>query len=191
MTDSYKVPFYILGFLIRSGPLHGYQLKAAIEREARDFAKIKLPNLYYHLGKMRERGWLESKEGREGTRPEKEVFSVTGEGRLRFRDFLERCLSEPVDWDFPLDGALFFSKGLSAKSVVRELAAAEERASAALEGLAAHRKEVLSEVPPGFREVASLILAHHEGHYASERDWLREAIKVFAAREGGKGDRRW
>jgi DNA-binding PadR family transcriptional regulator len=188
MTDSYKVPFYILGFLIRSGPLHGYQLKVAIEREAKDFAKIKLPNLYYHLGKMREKGWLGSKEGRSGSHPEKEIFSVTEEGRLMFQEFLERCLSDRVDWDFPLDGALFFSKGIPAKSIARELRAAEERAAAALEGLDAHREEVLAEVPPGFRGVAGLILAHHERHYLAEREWLQEAIAVFTPREGDKGD---
>lgn len=77
-----KVSFYILGFLIRLGPLHGYQLKAHIESEARDFAKIRLPNLYYHLGSMREKGWVESTRGKEGSRPEKEVFSVTPEGKL-------------------------------------------------------------------------------------------------------------
>lgn len=187
MTDSYKVPFYILGFLIRLGPLHGYQIKTHIESEAGDFAKIRLPNLYYHLGSMREKGWVESTRGQEGSRPEKEIFSVTAEGELQFREFLDRCLAEPVGWDFPLDGALFFSKGRSAKTIARELSAAEERAAAALVTLAGHRKEVLDEVPPSFRDVAALILAHHECHYAAERKWLHEAIAVFEARKGKKG----
>jgi len=187
MNDSYKVPYYILGFLIRSGPLHGYQLKAAIEREAKDFAKIKLPNLYYHLGKMREKGWLDSKEGREGSRPEKEVFSVTGEGRLAFRDLLERCLAEGVDWDFPLDGALFFSKGLNSGAILKGLAESEARAAEAIESLEAHGREVMREVPESFRDIAALILAHHERHYAAEREWLQGAIAVFTAREGDKG----
>ncbi|MGA2547401.1 MAG: PadR family transcriptional regulator [Rectinemataceae bacterium] len=187
MTESYKVPFYILGFLIRLGPLHGYQLKAHIELEARDFAKIRLPNLYYHLGSMREKGWVESKREKEGSRPEKDIFSITDEGRSKFGELLERALAEPVDWDFPLDGALFFSKGRSAKRIERELAAAEARATAALESLAAHRKEVLAEVPQGFRDVAGLILSHHERHYATEREWLAEAKKVFEARKGKIG----
>ena len=180
MTESYKVPFYILGFLIRLGPLHGYQLKAHIEREARDFAKIGLPNLYYHLASMREKGWIESTREREGNRPEKDVFSPTDEGRLRFSQLFERCLIEPVGWDFPVDGALFFSKGRKAKSIEKAMAAAEARAATALEGLVAHRAEVLAEVPPSFREVAALILGHHERHYAAEKEWAAEAKRYFA-----------
>jgi DNA-binding PadR family transcriptional regulator len=188
MTDSYKVSFYILGFLIRLGPLHGYQLKTHIEREARDFAKIKLPNLYYHLGSMKGKGWVESTRGKEGSHPEKEIFSVTVEGKRRFEEFLDRCFAEPVGWDFPLDGALFFSKGRSTRTIARELSAAEERAVLALDALAGHRKEVLDEVPPSFRDVAALILAHHECHYAAERKWLHEATAVFESRKGNKGE---
>jgi hypothetical protein len=71
--------------------------------------------------------------------------------------------------------------------VAKELAAAEARAAAALESLEGHRQEVLAEVPPGFRDVADLIIAHHERHYAAEKEWLAEAKKVFAARKGKKG----
>lgn len=185
MNESYKVPFYILGFLLRLGPLHGYQLKAHIESEARDFAKIRLPNLYYHLASMREKGWIESTLEREEGRPEKEIFSPTEEGRLRFAELFERCLAESAEWDFPLDGALFFSKGRKA-SIARSLKEAEARAAAALEGLAAHRKEVLAEVPPSFRDVASLIVGHHERHYAAEKEWLAEAIKIFSGTRKGR-----
>jgi DNA-binding PadR family transcriptional regulator len=187
MSDSYKVPFYILGFLIRLGPLHGYQLKAHIEREARDFAKIKLPNLYYHLGAMKERLWIESTIEKDEGRPEREVFSVTEEGRRRFGELFERCLGECPEWDFPIDGALFFSKGMKAKEIARNLTAALARANAALALLASHRGEVLAEVPPAFRETASLILAHHERHYAAERDWLVEALRIFSPAKGAKG----
>jgi DNA-binding PadR family transcriptional regulator len=185
MNESYKVPFYILGFLIRLGPLHGYQLKAHIEQEARDFAKIRLPNLYYHLASMREKGWIESTREREEGRPEKEIFSPTKEGKIRFAELFDRCLAEGAEWDFPLDGALFFSKGKMASSIAHSLREAEARATVALEGLAAHREEVLAEVPPTFRDVASLIIGHHERHYAAEKEWLAEAIRIFSAKRKG------
>jgi DNA-binding PadR family transcriptional regulator len=184
MNESYKVPFYILGYLMRSGPLHGYQLKANIEREASDFAKIKLPNLYYHLASMREKGWIEAEREKEGNRPEKDVYSVSAEGRAQYDEFLRRCLAEPVDWDFPVDGALFFSKDLSHEEIERGLLVACSRADAALKSLAVHRVEVLAEVPASFSEIASLILSHHERHYAAELAWLREAIEVISARQG-------
>jgi DNA-binding PadR family transcriptional regulator len=184
MNSTYKVPFYILGYLIRLGPLHGYQLKADIEREASDFAKIKLPNLYYHLASMREKGWIEAEREKEGNRPEKDVYSVTAEGKAQYEELLHRCLMEPVDWDFPLDGALFFSKDLSPEEIEQGLLVARARADAALMSLSAHRMQVLAEVPAPFGDIACLILSHHEGHYAAERAWLCEAIEVISARKG-------
>jgi DNA-binding PadR family transcriptional regulator len=184
MNESYKVPFYILGYLIRQGPLHGYQLKANIEREASDFAKIKLPNLYYHLASMREKGLIEAEREKQGNRPEKDMYSVTAEGKAQYEELLRRCLAEPGYWDFPIDGALFFSKDLSPEEIQQGLLVARSRADAALKSLAAHRVEVLAEVPASFSEIASLILSHHERHYAAELAWLREAIEVISARKG-------
>jgi hypothetical protein len=99
---------------------------------------------------------------------------------LRFAELFERCLGESAEWDFPIDGALFFSKGRKAKPIARALKGAESRTRAALEALAAHREEVLAEVPPSFREVASLIIGHHERHYEAEMEWLAEAIGTFS-----------
>jgi len=43
MKESYKVPFYILGFLRRFGPMHGYQIKkeedAMLEKNKKIFKK--------------------------------------------------------------------------------------------------------------------------------------------------------
>lgn len=46
-----KVPFYILGLLMRYGPQHGYNIKQLVSDGISDFAKIKLPTIYYHLKK--------------------------------------------------------------------------------------------------------------------------------------------
>ena len=184
MNAAYKVPFYILGYLIRLGPLHGYQLKADIEREASDFAKIKLPNLYYHLASMHEKGWIEAEREKEGNRPEKDVYSVTAEGKARYEELLRRCLAEPVDWDFPLDGALFFSKDLSPEEIELGLLAARARMDEALKSIKAHRMGVLAEVPAPFGDIAGLILSHHEAHYTAEHAWLCEAIEVISAQKG-------
>jgi len=183
MNAAYKVPFYILGYLIRLGPLHGYQLKVTIEREASDFAKIKLPNLYYHLASMREKGWIDAEREKTGNRPEKDVYSVTAEGKAEYGELLRRCLAEPVDWDFALDGALFFSKDLSPEEIGQGLLVARARTDEALKSIKAHRLEVLAEVPAPFGDIAGLILSHHERHYAAERAWLCEAIKVISAQK--------
>jgi DNA-binding PadR family transcriptional regulator len=179
MTDAYKVPFYILGFLIRSGPLHGYQLKTRIEHEANDFAQIKLSNLYYHLGAIKEKGWVESRFGKEGNRPEKEVFSITKDGRKAFKDLMARCLSEETLWDFAVDGVLFFSEKKSQEFLRLDLKEGEKRITERLSRIVEHRKLVFSEVPEHFRLIADLILSHHEEHYRTELKWLQNTIEVL------------
>lgn len=79
-----SVPFYLLGLLIRFGPQHGYRLKQMVEDEIADFAKIKMPNIYYHLNKLCEEGYLNSIQNREGNRPEKSVYQITDEGKAYF-----------------------------------------------------------------------------------------------------------
>lgn len=188
MTDSYKVQFYILGFLLRLGPLHGYQIKARIEREAADFAHVKLPNLYYHLGRMGESGWVAARLDREGNRPEKEVYSVTKEGKRAFAELLDRCLDESPVWDFAADGALFFASAGSAPAYAEAFRLRKSRAEESLGRIAAHREEALAEVPEAFRDLARLIFEHHELHMRAELDWLDRLVAHFdpgKAQQGG------
>jgi DNA-binding PadR family transcriptional regulator len=190
MTESYKVQFYILGYLIRLGSLHGYQIKAHIEREAADFARIKLPNLYYHLSRMEEEGWVSSRTDREGARPAKEVHSITREGRRAFAELRERCLEEGPAWDFAVDGALFFIQEGDGPAFREAFERSRSRAEAELRELASHRAETLAEVPERFREIARLIFEHHELHRRSELEWLGEAIAYFDSIDPQQGGRK-
>jgi len=189
MTDAYKVPFYILGYLIRLGPLHGYQLKAHIEEEASDFAHVKLPNLYYHLKKMEGKGWVSSRPDREGHRPEKEVYSVAKEGRRAFEELRERCLDEEPAWDFAADGALFFAPKGRAPVFRESFERAKARAEEELRALASHKARTLAEVPESFRETARLIFEHHELHRRAELEWLERAVRHFPQDREQEGER--
>jgi DNA-binding PadR family transcriptional regulator len=180
MNDSAKVPFYILGFLQRLGPLHGYQLKSHIEEQAGDFSKIKLPNLYYHLNSMKDKGWIESRSDRDGSRPEKEVYSLTQEGRSQFDVLLVRCLEEPVMWDFALDGVLFFSSHIPNQKLLEGLVKRRDDAATALNRLQEHKGQIFQTVPRPHQGTALLLLSHHESHYQSEIQWTQKAIEFFA-----------
>ena len=179
MNDSAKVPFYILGFLQRLGPLHGYQLKSHIEEQAGDFSKIKLPNLYYHLNSMKNKGWIESRSDRDGSRPEREVYSLTDEGRSQFGVLLLKCLEEPISWDFALDGVVFFSSHLPSSSLLEGLKKRRGEASEALNRLQEHKEQILQTVPQPHQGTALLLLSHHEAHYQSEIEWTLRAIEFF------------
>jgi DNA-binding PadR family transcriptional regulator len=193
MTESYKVQFYILGYLVRLGSQHGYQIKGRIEREAADFARIKLPNLYYHLGRMEEKGWVSSKPDREGNRPEREVYSISKAGRKAFAELRDRCLEEASVWEFAVDGALFFMDGDAIPACAEALSRRRARAEEGLRALAAHKEATLAEVPESFRDTARLIFEHHELHHRAELEWLGGAIASFTSisetrKQGGSSD---
>jgi DNA-binding PadR family transcriptional regulator len=85
----------ILGFLdLDEGSGHGYDL-------ARNFAPgqplggvlhLEPGMLYHHLKKMEKAGWVQSTVEQQPTRPARQVYQLTDDGRAE----LKRWLSEPV-----------------------------------------------------------------------------------------------
>ena len=179
MKEAYRVPFYILGFLIRMGPMHGYQLKTYLEQDTSDFAKIKLSNLYYHLGAMREKRLINAKKAKDGNRPEKEVYSVTQSGQRKFYEYLELCLNESIEWEFSMDRALFFSTNISPNVFYKKLVEHMKNLEQNIKLLRSHRKDIQKSLPRQHQKMADLIFSHHETHYRAEKEWISNAIEVF------------
>jgi len=175
-----KVPFFILGFLLRSGPLYGYELKKRIEEEASDFSQIKLSNLYYHLRFMNEKGWLEAQKEETGKRPAREVYSITQAGVTAFHKLAKEYLISVVRFDFPLDGALFFSGNIKPETFITGLDISQKAISESLARIKAHRAETLSHVPEHYRPIAELIFSHHEIHFDAEQKWLNQVSLVLS-----------
>jgi len=180
MTESYEVPFYILGFLIRFGPMHGYQLKACLERDINDFTNIKLSNLYYHLGEMNKKGLINSQVVKDNNRLEKEVFSVTALGKSKFHEYFESLAGEMADWKLPLDGILYFSDYVPREFIVDSLNKYIDKINMKIDSMLRHKKSILDNLPESASDMAELIFSHHEIHYRSEREWIHHAMEVFS-----------
>lgn len=170
------IPLYILGFLLRYGPRHGYQLKKLLEEQASDFTHIKLPTIYYHLEKMEAAGLISAVEDREGARPEKRVYSILPDGEARFRELLSETLELEYRPEFAVDGAIYFSDSLEAGELPAALRCHAANMREALERIRKHREQVLPGVPEFMRPSARLIFSHHELHYQAELDWAENAI---------------
>ncbi len=82
----------VLLSLLAEQPMHGYQANAELERrEARDWAGISRPQVYYSLEKLARLGMLRAaadKKWAEG--PERQVYAVTPRGTKALADALER-----------------------------------------------------------------------------------------------------
>ena len=175
MKESHKVPFYILGFLRQFGPMHGYQIKKYIEEQASDFAKIKMSNLYYHLGVMCKNKLIELSQDQDITHPEREIYEITKIGEKKFVEYYDLCLNDETDFDFPIDGAFFFSNLENIKNINTKLLQHEEKNLKRLKILENHEKEVDAKLSKRQAEISKLIFLHHEVHYTAELQWIEIA----------------
>jgi DNA-binding PadR family transcriptional regulator len=176
MKESYKVPFYILGFLRRFGPMHGYQIKKYMEEQASDFAKIKMSNLYYHLGVMCKNNLIELNQDQDTTRPEREIYKITKIGEKKFIEYYKLCLDDEIDFIFPIDGVFFFSNLENIKNIETKLLQHKEKNLKRLKILENHKKEVEAKLSNRQAELSKLIFLHHEVHYKAELQWIEMAI---------------
>ena len=171
------IPLYILGMLLRYGPQHGYQIKMLLAEQLADFTDIKLPTIYYHLEKMEASGLITAEQVKEGVRPEKRVYAVSGAGQDAFARLLAQTLDMRYRPTFDADSAFFFSDSLDGAALVRALRAHAQRLEASLARIAAHRAAVVSPLPPDMRTAADLIFEHHALHYQAELRWAQESIQ--------------
>lgn len=175
-----KVEFYILGLLLRYGPQHGYSLKKIIEREISDFAKIKLPTIYYNLAKLNNNGFVTAVLDKDGNRPEKFVYSITESGKKHFNEVFKKQLTDNVELEFALDGVLYFYDKFDNIEILNALIKKKEEALSHLEKINKHKQSSLNQIPKQGRKSAELIFKHHIYHLKAEITWLEEVIEGFS-----------
>lgn len=174
-----KVQTYILGFLIRYGPQHGYRLKQQLAESAADFAQIKLPTIYYHLDKMKDRGLVSVYEEREGNKPERSVYSITEAGKGEFARLLNDMLNTSFRPEFELDAVLYFADFLDIGVITTALSAQQKYLETAIDHIQEHQVLTLAQLTGEARLMADIIFKHHLIHYQTELEWLKSVGKVF------------
>jgi Predicted transcriptional regulators len=169
-----KVPFYILGLLLRYGPQHGYMLKQIVEEQISDFAQIKLPTIYYHLEKLKEKGYVIATAQKDGNRPEKTVYSITETGEKCFYALLKKLQTEEMQLELPLDGVIFFQERVDDQQFSQSINSAIQALEKKLERIIKHRDNVIGVIPDAGKSSAMSIFNHHIYHLQAELKWLKE-----------------
>lgn len=172
-----KVPFYLLGLLIRYGPQHGYKLKQIVEERISDFAKIKLPTIYYHLDKLKEKGYVTETLDKDGNRPEKMVYCITGSGKKYFNELFMKQLEESLTLELPLDGVLYFMDNIGNDALLKELRNKNQEIIKKLDSLKKRRAITLRNIHEQGRFSAEAIFEHHFCHLEAEHVWLTKMIE--------------
>ncbi len=94
--------------LLAEGPMHGYEVRKAIEERLGPLMGIRPRSIYYSLDKLEKRELLQSESAREGKRPRKFIYSLTEKGRRELEKLLIQnilVLHRPY---FDIDLSLYF-----------------------------------------------------------------------------------
>jgi len=176
-----KVPIYILGFLKRYGPMHGYKIKQMIALQVSDFTHIKLPTIYYHLNKMQQAGFVSFQTGQSGKRPEKHIYSITLEGEKEFEKLLKESIEKRYSPDFLFDASIFFFNSINTKEMIAQLERHQKYLKDTITYIEKHRISVLSTAPRDFHKIIERLFSHHILHYKAEFVWVKDTIATFIA----------
>jgi DNA-binding PadR family transcriptional regulator len=110
----------ILG-LLQEGPKHGYEIRKQLKNLISLFAYVETKSIYYPLRVMAKDGLLEMKSSRQGTRPEKYVYTITSKGLNKFKQLLSENLSLLERPILNLDISLYFLPYLKKEDIVKRL----------------------------------------------------------------------
>ncbi len=174
-----SVPLYILGLLRRFGPQHGYQIKKVISEEIADFARIKLPTIYYHLQRMEGDGLLTAENEKDSNRPERRVYSITQSGETAFEEGLVSLLHIEYEPSFEGDALFYFADAVERTDILRSLEAHARVMETALRTIASHKELAMASLPAESGVWASIIFDHHKRHCEAEAAWAHEAHAVL------------
>ena len=101
MPTHLTLPDLVVLSLLRERPMHGYELNQELERrEARDWAGISRPQVYYSLKKLATSGHIIRAAEGERAGPERQVFRLSAAGRRALSAALAReewAIQRPPD----------------------------------------------------------------------------------------------
>ena len=110
---------FILG-IIRRQKVHGYRLWELLEAVPTGI-RLKRSNAYRILDSLAKRGWISRDTEREGNRPERYVYGITGEGEAAFTNMIRSSLEDNAEADLPNAVALHYLDTLPPNDVVELL----------------------------------------------------------------------
>jgi DNA-binding PadR family transcriptional regulator len=155
--------------LLYEKPMHPYEMSTTLRhRSKEDSIRLNYGSLYAVVESLRKKGLVKAGETRrEGNRPERTVYTLTGEGEHAMREWLAEMLRDPQPQFTDFEAALSLMGALPPDVV-------EDMLRQRLEALAkesARQKGLRAMLPDGFPELFTV-----EGDYAEH---LREAETAF------------
>ncbi|MGH3321836.1 MAG: PadR family transcriptional regulator [Streptosporangiaceae bacterium] len=161
--------------LLHERPMHPYEMhQLTRDRHTDQVVKIKAGSLYHTVERLQQQGLIEPVEtSREGRRPERTVYAITGDGRDAFASTLSDMLREPVR-EYPVfAAAAAFMHTLPRDEVIQLLA----RRAVRLEGeIAAFNTVLEGLVRGGLSRLHVVEVEYLQALRRAELDWVRSVL---------------
>lgn len=184
-TDRDTTALTVLGMLL-PGPRHPYEIHLMIERTHRTFVTGLPRSVYHAVERLLAAGLIRVAETtREGARPERTVYRLTGAGEARLRGWVRLLIEEPDANSALFVPALSFAGCLPPGEVAEALRVRHAELSR-MEEAARHAIGSLAETLPR----VLLIEAEYEANrLRAEREWVFAlAGDITAGRLGWSGE---
>lgn len=183
MAERLTVADLVVLALLHERPMHGYAASAELEyREARDWAGISRPQVYYSLKKLAAQGHVAPADAEPDDAPggpERRVYAPTDKGTAALSEALER--PEWAEQRPPPPFLTWMALAQHAKpgAIARQL----RRRREFLEREAARERETLAQFGEGggmAHRAARLMVSLTVRHFDAELAWLHEVEQALA-----------
>jgi DNA-binding PadR family transcriptional regulator len=173
------VRLLVLGTLSARGPMHGHQLKRAIELiDVEAWSVIRVGSLYHALHQLQAEGLIEAvRTERKGALPARTVYAITGEGELELGMLRDRALRQVEPTRDPFDVALWVAAGMPAAELEVIVRQRLEALRLDLESLAAERRSLTEK--DHLPAVGRVLMMHGEARLAAEVRWHEQLLAVL------------
>ncbi len=165
--------------LLRQGPMHPYEMQRLIRERKKDvFLDLKRGSLYHAIARLERAGLIEAvATTREGRRPERTVYRLTGDGNRDLLTWLRELLAQPVHEPSQFFAAVSFLPHLEPKDVAEQLTARAARLEAEIAGLDA----ALRELVPRIGRLVMVETEYLRAMRQAELTWVKALLKDIRA----------
>jgi DNA-binding PadR family transcriptional regulator len=160
--------------LLRARPMHPYEMQRLIREWHKDeFLDLKRGSLYHAIDRLRRDAFIEAVEtSREGRRPERTVYRLTGKGEQAVLDWLREMLARPARETNQFFAALSFLPTLHPDVVQEQL---RQRVQL-LESEITCLTTVLATMVPRIGRLVLVEVEYRRAMKEAEREWVRSLI---------------
>lgn len=89
------VNMILLGLLMKQ-PSNAYEIKKILEfRNVKAWTKLSSPAIYKNLLKLNQAGFIDGEIVKEGSMPEKTIYTINEKGKAYFFELMQHCAKEP------------------------------------------------------------------------------------------------